>query len=102
VVRTQKVRWLAAVSCAVAVTLSSSCVTHRHVIGLGPTGMGEATERQYYILFGLVRFNEVDPRRMADNLTSYSIESEFSLVDLLLSPFLLPLTVTSRTVTVKT
>ena len=75
---------------------------HRHTIGTGPTGLGEQSARQYYVLFGLIRFNEVDPQRLADNLTSYEIESGYSFVDILLAPLLLPLTVTSRTVTVRT
>jgi len=41
-------------------------------------------------------------QRAANDLTSYSIRTEFSLTDFLLMPFLLPFTVTSRTVTVKT
>jgi ABC-type lipopolysaccharide export system ATPase subunit len=82
--------------------LSASCVAHAHVVGLGPTGIGETSVRQYYVLFGLVQFNEVNVQRMASDLTSYTIETEFSFVDLLLAPLLLPLTVTSRTVTVKT
>lgn len=82
--------------------LLSGCVGHSHVVGMGPTGLGETTARQFYILFGLVSFNEVNVQRMADDLTSYSIQSEFSIIDLLLAPLLLPLTATSRTVTVKT
>ena len=80
----------------------AGCTAHRHSIGLGPTGSGVAVERQYYFLFGLIRINEVDPARLAGDLTSYAIETKFSLVDILLTPILLPLTVTSRTVTVET
>jgi hypothetical protein len=86
-------------SAALALPLGG-CVIHEHRIGLGPTGIGTASDRQYYLLFGLVQFNEVDAQRMADNLTSYSITTKFGLVDLLMAPLLLPLTVTSRTVTV--
>lgn len=82
--------------------LGSGCVAHEHIVGLGPTGLGESSMRQYYLLFGLIQFNEVNVQRLASDLTSYSIVSEFSFVDLLLSPLLLPFTVTSRTVTVKT
>ena len=35
-------------------------------------------------------------------LTSYSIETKYGLPDLVLSPLLLPLTLTTRTVTVRT
>jgi hypothetical protein len=85
-----------------ATIAAAGCTSHYHSIGLGPTGSAEQSERQYYFLFGLIRINEVDPGRMAADLTSYSIETEFSFTDLLLSPLLIPLTVTSRTVTVRT
>jgi Bor protein len=79
-----------------------SCVAHEHVVGLGPTGTSQTTVRQYYVFFGLVRLNEINAQNIANNLTSYTVESEFSFMDLLLFPVMLPLTVTSRTVTVKT
>ena len=83
-------------------SLAASCVSHRHSIGLGATGTGEQRARQYYILFGFFAANEVNAQRMADGLTSYEIESKFGFLDLLLQPLLLPLTITSRTVTVRT
>jgi hypothetical protein len=79
-----------------------ACVAHYHVVGLGATGSEEQSLRQYYLLFGLVRVNEVNVQRLASDLTSYEIGTEFSFVDLLLAPILLPLTATSRTVTVRT
>ena len=77
-------------------------MSHQHSIGLGATGTGMQTARQYYFLFGFAKVNEVDPQRLADGLTSYSIETGFSFVDLVPLPFLLPLTATSRTVVVRT
>lgn len=82
--------------------LSSACVAHRHSVGLGATGTGTTSARQYYLLFGFFQANEVDAQRMADGLTSYEIVTEYSFVDLLLQPLLLPLTLTTRTVTVRT
>lgn len=80
----------------------SGCVTHQHTVGLGPTGTNETSVRQYYIFFGLMQLNEVNVQRMSSDLTSYSIDTRFSFTDLLFSPVLLPFTVTSRTVTVRT
>jgi Bor protein len=77
-----------------------SCMYHEHRFGVGPSGTGSESARQIYLFFGLVRFNEVDEQRMAGGLQGYSVETEYSFVDLLLAPFLLPLTMTSRTVTV--
>lgn len=82
--------------------LSAGCVHHRHSVGLGSTGTGQQQARQYYVLFGIVATNDVSAQRMADGLTSYTVETSFGLVDLLLQPLLLPLTMTSRTVVVRT
>lgn len=72
------------------------------MVGLGATGSEFQVARQYYCLFGLLPVNDVDAQRMAGDLTSYTIETKFGLVDCLLAPFLLPLTGTSRTVVVRT
>lgn len=82
--------------------MAASCVGHRHSIGLGATGTGEQTARQYYVLFGLFQANEVSAHRMANDVTSYEVETKYGIWDLLLQPLLLPLTLTSRTVTVRT
>lgn len=82
--------------------LAGSCVSHRHSVGLGATGTGTQTVRQYYILFGFFSANEISAQRMADGVTSYEIETKYSVWDLLLQPLLLPLTMTSRTLTVRT
>jgi len=81
---------------------SSGCSYHRHSVGLGATGTGVQEARQYYLLFGLFCANDVSAQRMADGLTSYTIETQYSFYDFLLQPLLLPITMTSRTVTVRT
>ena len=78
----------------------TGCQVHTHRVGAGPTGVGEESARQYYILFGLLQLNEVNVQRMASDLTGYDIETEFSWLDFFLMPVFLPLTITSRTVTV--
>ncbi|MEY2980734.1 MAG: hypothetical protein RL562_961 [Planctomycetota bacterium] len=78
------------------------CSTHTHLVGLGPNGIAETSARQYWIFFGLLDLNEVDTQRLAGDLTSYRITTAWSFTDILLTPLLLPLTVTSRTVTVET
>jgi hypothetical protein len=85
---------------ATLVPLLAGCVVHHHRVGNGPAGTGEQTTRQYYILFGWLRLNDVDTQRFAADLSSYSIETSFSFTDLLLTPLLLPFTVTSRTITI--
>ncbi len=77
-------------------------MSHQHSVGLGATGTHESVARQYYALFGFIPVNEVDPQRMAADLTSYTIETKFGFVDMLWAPFLLPFTITTRTVVVRT
>ena len=87
---------------ALVALFATGCVSHSHVVGLGSTGSSVATARQYYFLFGLVSLNTIDTQRMAADLTSYTIETEFSFVDFLIGPLLLPFTMTTRTVVVRT
>lgn len=86
---------------ALLLLLTPACA-HYHSVGLGATGSAETSVRQYYILWGLIAANDVDAQRMAPGLTSYEIVTRYGLLDLLLAPFLFPLTMTSRTVTVRT
>ena len=82
--------------------MASACVSHTHVVGLGATGTGNTVARQFYLFFGLFPVNTIDTQRMAPDLTSYTVETSFGLVDLALSPFLLPFSLTTRTVRVRT
>lgn len=77
-------------------------MSHTHVVGMGATGSGEVVARQYYWLFGKWQINDVATQHLAPDLTSYTIDTEYSFTDLLLSPLLLPFTATSRTVVVRT
>ena len=92
---------LRAAACALAAVLPG-CVSHTHSVGLGGTGTAVTSSRQFYLFFGLVPINTVETQRLASDLTSYTIDTRFGLVDLLLAPFLLPVTLTTRTVVVRT
>jgi len=81
--------------------LTPSCYVNTHRIGTGPTGLGEESARQYYILFGLLQLNDVNVQRMAGDLTGYEITTKRSFTDYLLFPVLGWFTITSRTVTVR-
>jgi hypothetical protein len=87
---------------ALAAVMTTGCVSHSHTVGLGATGTGRAVAHQYYLGFGLIALNSVDTQRLAPDLTSYTVETSFGFVDFLWSPFLLPFTMTSRTVIVRT
>jgi hypothetical protein len=87
---------------AVAFALpSSSCYTIRHDVGAGADqGVEVAQERQWYALFGLVRMNEVDGGELADGRTNYTIETQRSATDVLISLITLWVTIFPKTATV--
>ncbi len=80
--------------------LLCGCMGHTHVVGVGPTGLGSDTMRQYYLFFGLMPLNEVNVQRATGDLVGYEIHTEYGLMDILFSPLLILVTGTSRTVTV--
>ncbi len=83
-------------------TLLTSCFAHSHRVGGGPNGMGTEQSRQYYWLFGSFRLNEVDTQRMAGDLSGYEVVTDFDMYDFFISIILLPLTISTRSVTVNT
>ena len=49
------------------------------------SGSETTSARQYYFCFGLFPLNTIDTQRMAKDLTSYTIETGFSVTDFVLS-----------------
>jgi hypothetical protein len=89
---------------ALAVSLSfmfASCATNRHMIGNGPAGSNVVTERQWYILMGLIPLNTVDTKAMAAGAKDYEIVTQNTFVDCLISGVTSIVTVSCRSVSVK-
>ena len=81
--------------------LLPACSVHTHRMGGGATGSAPPESmRQYYIFFGLLQLNEVNEQRFVGDLSSYDVRTEYGWTDIFLTPLLLPLTVTTRTVTI--
>ncbi len=78
----------------------TSCYTFHHEVGDGGTGASEETERQWFILFGLVELNKVDSQAMAGGATDYTASTEWTPLDILINIFTGYITVYSRTYTV--
>ena len=93
-------RRLVSILALLTVFLFASCASHRHTVGIGAGGHGQQSMRQYYFFWGLISINDADSQRMTVGLSSYIVDTRFSLIDLLLSPLLVPFLMTSRTVTV--
>ncbi len=75
--------------CAGFLSMSlSGCFTLNHTVGNGGSGQTVATNREWYILWGLIPLNKVDGEKMAleNNLTNnYTVTSQMSFVDCLLN-----------------
>ena len=78
----------------------SSCYTMEHTVGEGAQSNKVETAKQWYVLWGLVPLNEVDSKAMADGDTNYTVVTEMSFIDGLISSVLGGLTIGTRTVEV--
>ena len=76
------------------------CSAHTHNVGAGASGVDKASQRQWYILYGLIPLNNVDTNAIAADATDYTIKTETGFVDIVIGMFTGIITVNSRTVTV--
>ena len=81
------------------------CYSLKHTVGEGGSPMGKVTVgRQWYILYGLIPLNHIDSRMFVDSqVKNYTIWTWCSPVDVLMNillNFIIPTTITSRTIEV--
>jgi hypothetical protein len=85
----------------VLLSSASACNTFQHTIGQGAQGNTKvAEERQWFVLWGLIPINEIDGAELAGSRTDYTIQTQWSAVDVLINIFTGYITVYSRTVRV--
>ena len=84
----------------VAITISA-CYTQTHVVGRGAQSGVTETARQWYVLWGLVPINNVDSKGMAGGASDYTITTQDSFLDIIISSFTSVITVACRSVEVK-
>jgi PBP1b-binding outer membrane lipoprotein LpoB len=80
--------------------LLSSCMTLTHVVGNGASSNVSTEKKQWYALWGLVPINTVDSKAMAGGATNYTIKSQETFIDLIISAFTGIVTVNVQTVSV--
>ena len=81
-------RSLAAVLLIVFLLPMLACYNLTHVVGTGGDGARVVAEqRQWYAVFGLVDMNDVDSKEMSDSIVNYTVVSEMTTVDFLISIF---------------
>lgn len=84
----------------VAVLCVLGCSAHTHNVGHGPAFDRTTTQRQWYLLYGLVAINDVDTHAMAQGRRNYEITTQVTLIDFIYQAVLSPMTITCRTVSV--
>jgi len=86
---------------AAALGLSmTSCYTMTHTVGQGASTEETATERQWYLFWGLLKLNDVDSHEMADGADNYTVKTEQSFLDIVINIFTGLATIHSREITV--
>ncbi|HUO56935.1 MAG TPA: hypothetical protein VMV05_02045 [bacterium] len=81
----------------------TGCFTLKHTVGNGGQGTEVASNREWYILWGLIPLNKVDGEKMAleNNLTNnYTVQSQMSFIDCLLNVVTSIVSVYGQTVSV--
>lgn len=82
------------------VFLLTSCMTLTHVVGTGGNSGTPVEKKQWYALWGLVPINTVDSKAMAGGATNYTIKTQESFVDCIISAITSIVTVNVLTVSV--
>jgi hypothetical protein len=85
-----------------ALTLAlSSCYTMVHTVGDGARGGQVTAQKQWYALYGLVPLNNVNSKTMAGGAENYTIKTEITFIDYVISAFTSWVTITVQTVEVQ-
>ena len=79
----------------------SSCYTMTHQVGTGGGGGPTTEERQWWALWGLVPINSVDSHTLAGGRTNYTVTTQFTPLDVLISIFTGLVTVHVQTIKVE-
>jgi hypothetical protein len=82
------------------VMYATGCSTHVHTIGTGGQNSQTTEARQWYVLWGLVPINNVDTKSMAGSASNYTIKTQASFLDVIISAVAGIVTVNCRSVSV--
>lgn len=89
-------------SCLLAalVLTAPACYTFEHQVGTGGTGASTTEEGAWYALWGLVKITEPDSKQLAGSAENYSVTTEFTFVDVVITFFTGWVTIHKQTVRV--
>ena len=73
------------VGIVVMTLLVTSCYTHTYNVGKGAQTGVEVTEKNHYLIYGLVPLQTSDPTKMADGAQNYTVTHQHTFIDGLIS-----------------
>ncbi len=79
----------------------TSCLSMEHTVGQGAQGAQLSTERQWYVLWGLVPINKVDSKAMADHSENYTVKTAITPLDFVINAVTGVVSVYSQSVEVR-
>ena len=73
---------------ALLIVPTLACYSLTHVVGNGGTGTRTiAEEKKWFAIFGLVDMNTVDSKQLSGNAVNYTVVTEVTPVDFIISIF---------------
>ena len=94
-------RWICTVLVVAMMSMSLGCYTMKHTVGSGPQTGVTLTDRQWYLLFGLVPLGRVDSHDMAGEAQNYQVTTKLAVSDMFMNIFTMLVTIQSRKVIVE-
>lgn len=91
---------LVVLTCFLALTFTS-CYTMEHTVGEGSKTGVVVEQKQWYAVWGLVPINVIDTKAMAGGAENYTITTQHSFVDQLISAFTSIVSIVVQTVEVQ-
>jgi len=64
---------------------TTSCYTTINTIGAGGKGGASVSKKQWYLIGGLIPLNEADGGKLAGGAKDYTLKTQHSFVDMLIS-----------------
>jgi hypothetical protein len=80
---------------------ATGCYTFKHTVGAGSQTGVEVTQRQWYILWGLVPLSPTDSATLAGDATDYTVTTEMNVVDVIIGIFTGIVSIYPQTITVQ-
>ena len=86
---------------SILLAAAPGCFVFHHQVGKGSQTGHEKSEGQWFILWGLVPLGKVDSHALAGSATDYTITTQFTVLDVIISAFTSWITIYKQTVIVE-